>query len=63
MHGVAARHRPADQVGHDVAAARLRGVAGLVRQFGQGVAGDATAREGQGGLLIDAQRLGRLRLW
>src|SRR5215210_2146381 len=46
---------------HYVAATRLRHVAALVRQVGQGEAGDATTREGQGSLFFDAQRLGSVR--
>jgi hypothetical protein len=47
VHDVAARNRAADEVGHDVPAARLRCLAALVRQFGQRITGDAAGRERQ----------------
>lgn len=61
VHGVAAGHGACDEVRHDVAAAGLRQVAGLVGELGQRVAGDAAGGEGQGRLLGRAQRLGAVR--
>ena len=61
MRGVAARGRAADEVHHDVAAARLGRRPALVRQLGERGAGDPAGGEGQRGLLVERQRLGRPR--
>jgi len=51
VNGVAACHRAADEVTHNIAAAGIGHIASLIGQIGYNWAGDATGRKGQGRFL------------